>query len=63
MNIENNQAIRAAYEQVVVSLLNIAPDVSEDDAEMFIDSMTDLIFATIQAHLNEEISHDTADHH
>jgi hypothetical protein len=63
MNIQNNAAIRAAYEQVIVSLLNIAPDIEEDDADMFINAMTDLIFATMQAQLNEEIQDDTANHH
>lgn len=62
MNIENNEQIRAAYEQVVLSLMTIVPDMREDEADMFINSMTDLIFATMQAQLNEEIQHDTANH-
>jgi hypothetical protein len=62
MNLPDRPAIRAAYEKAVVALLNIT-DSDEDDAELFIDALTDLVFTTMQTYLSEEESHDTVDHH
>jgi hypothetical protein len=63
MNLPDRPAIRAAYEKAVVALLNVVPDIEEDEAEAFVDAMADLIFTTMQTYINEEESHDTADHH
>lgn len=62
MNLPDRPAIRAAYEKAVVALLNIT-DSDEDEAELFIDALTDLVFTTLQTYLSEENSHDTVDHH
>lgn len=62
MNLPDRPAIRAAYEKAVVTLLNIT-DTDEDEAEAFIDALTDLIFTTFQTYLSEEETHDTVDHH
>ncbi len=61
MNLPDKPAIRHAYEQAVVALLN-ASDCTEDEAEAFIDAMTDLIFTTMQTYVTEEQSNAT-DHH
>ena len=61
MNLPDKPAIRRAYEQAVVALLN-ASDCTEDEAEAFIDAMTDLIFTTMQTYVTEEQSNAT-DHH
>jgi hypothetical protein len=53
MNLPDKPAIRHAYEQAVVALLN-ASDCTEDEAEAFIDAMTDLIFTTMQTYIQEE---------
>jgi hypothetical protein len=61
VNLPDKPAIRHAYEQAVVALLN-ASDCTEDEAEAFIDAMTDLIFTTMQTYVTEEQSNAT-DHH
>jgi hypothetical protein len=53
MNLPDKPAIRHAYEQAVVALLN-ASDCTEDEAEAFVDAMTDLIFTTMQTYIQEE---------
>ncbi len=53
MNLPDKPAIRHAYEQAVVAILN-ATDCTEDEAEAFIDAMTDLIFTTMQTYIQEE---------
>jgi hypothetical protein len=53
VNLPDKPAIRHAYEQAVVALLN-ASDCTEDEAEAFIDAMTDLIFTTMQTYIQEE---------
>lgn len=62
MNLPDRAPIRAAYEKAVVALLNIAP-VTEEEAEQFIDAMSDLIFTTMQTYLEEEEHHDTTGSH
>jgi hypothetical protein len=61
VNLPDKPAIRHAYEQAVVAILN-ATDCTEDEAEAFIDAMTDLIFTTMQTYITEEQSNAT-DHH
>jgi hypothetical protein len=61
MNLPDKPAIRHAYEQAVVSLLN-ATDATEEQAEAFVDAMADLIFTTMQTYLSEKESH-AVDHH
>jgi hypothetical protein len=61
VNLPDKPAIRHAYEQAVVALLN-ASDCTEEEAEAFIDAMTDLIFTTMQTYVTEEQSNAT-DHH
>jgi hypothetical protein len=53
VNLPDKPAIRHAYEQAVVAILN-ATDCTEDEAEAFIDAMTDLIFTTMQTYIQEE---------
>lgn len=53
MNLPDRPAIRHAYEQAVVALLD-ASDCTETEAEAFIDAMTDLIFTTMQTYIQEE---------
>jgi hypothetical protein len=62
MNLPNRPAIRSVYERAVVALLNIT-DCEEDEAEAFIDAMTDLIFTTMQTYIEEEKTHDTTHNH
>jgi len=52
MNLPDNPAIRHAYEQTVMCLLNAA-DCSHDEAEAFVDAMANLIFTTMQTYLSE----------
>lgn len=61
MNLPDKPAIRHAYEQAVVELLNIT-DCNEIEAEAFVDAMTNLIFTTMQTYVTEEQSNAT-DHH
>ena len=59
MNLPGHPAIRHAYEQAVVAMLN-ATDCTEDEAEEFVESMTELIFITMQTYLKET---NATDHH
>jgi len=59
MNLPDHPAIRHAYEQAVVAMLN-ATDCTEDEAEEFVESMTELIFITMQTYLKET---NATDHH
>ncbi len=59
MNLADHPAIRHAYEQAVVAMLN-ATDCTEDEAEQFVESMTELIFTTMQTYLKET---NATDHH
>ncbi len=59
MNLSDHPAIRHAYEQAVVAMLN-ATDCTEDEAEEFVESMTELIFITMQTYLKET---NATDHH
>jgi hypothetical protein len=61
MNLPDKPAIRAAYDQAVVALLN-ATDSTEDQAEDFVDAMAELIFTTMQTYLSEKESN-AVDHH
>lgn len=61
MNLPDKPAIRHAYEQAVVAMLN-ATDSTEEEAEAFVDAMADLIFTTMQTYLSEKESH-AIDHH
>lgn len=61
MNLPDRPAIRAAYEQAVVALLN-ATDSTEEEAEAFVDAMADLIFTTMQTYLSEK-ELNAVDHH
>ena len=61
MNLPDRPAIRHAYEQAVVAMLN-ATDATEDQAEAFVDAMADLIFTTMQTYLSEK-DINAIDHH
>ena len=61
MNLPDKPAIRHAYEQAVVALLN-ATNATEEQAEVFVDAMADLIFTTMQTYLSEKESN-AVDHH
>jgi hypothetical protein len=61
MNLPDKPAIRAAYDRAVVALLN-ATDSTEDEAEDFVDAMSELIFTTMQTYLSEKESN-AVDHH
>lgn len=56
MNLPDKPAIRHAYEQAVLAFMQILDkeDFMEEDAEAFIDAMTDLIFTTMQTYIQEE---------
>jgi hypothetical protein len=56
VNLPDKPAIRHAYEQAVVELLNIT-DCNEIEAEAFVDAMTNLIFTTMQTYLTEKDIH------
>ena len=64
MNLPDKPAIRHAYEHAVVALLNLMDkeDLTEEDAEAFIDAMTELIFTTMQTYLSEK-DINAIDHH
>lgn len=59
MNPTNHPAIWHARERAVVAMLN-ATDCTEDEAEEFVYSMTELIFITMQTYLKET---NATDHH
>lgn len=61
MNLPDRPSIKYAYEQAVVALLN-ATESTEEEAEAFVDAMTDLIFTTMQTYLSEKESN-AVDHH
>jgi hypothetical protein len=61
MNLPDRPAIRAAYDQAVVALLN-ATDSTEEQAEDFVDAMAELIFTTMQTYLSEKEAN-AVDHH
>jgi hypothetical protein len=61
MNLPDKPAIKQAYEQAVVALLNVT-DSTEEEAEIFVDAMTYLIFTTMQAYLSEK-EQNAIDHH
>ncbi|MEK9776548.1 MAG: hypothetical protein VW339_10490 [Quisquiliibacterium sp.] len=61
MNLPDNPAIRHAYEQTVMCLLN-ATNSTEEEAEAFVDAMADLIFTTMQTYLSEKDTN-AIDHH
>ena len=61
MNLPDKPAIRHAYEQAVVALLN-ATNATEEEAEVFVDAMADLIFTTMQTYLSEKEAN-AVDHH
>ena len=63
MNLPDRPAIRAAYANAVVTLLNVTYDTTEEDCEAFVDAMADLIFTTMQTYINEEESHDSTHNH
>lgn len=62
MNLPNLPALEKAYETAVVCLLNACPDCTEEEAEAVIDSFTQLVFATMQAYLEEKIHEPAASH-
>ena len=64
MNLPDKPAIRHAYEQAVVALLNLMDkeDLTEEDAEAFIDAMTELIFTTMQTYITERDLNGTNHH-
>jgi|APGre2960657423_1045063.scaffolds.fasta_scaffold12470_3 hypothetical protein len=61
MNLPDNPAIRHAYEQAVMCLLN-ATDSTHEEAEAFVDAMANLIFTTMQTYLSEK-DINAIDHH
>ena len=61
MNLPDKPAIRHAYEQAVVALLNVTNS-TEEDAEAFVDAMAELIFTTMQTYLSEK-DINAIDHH
>ena len=64
MNLPDKPAIKIAYEQAVLALCYVIDkeDFTEEDAEAFVDAMTNLIFTTMQTYVTEEQSNAT-DHH
>jgi hypothetical protein len=52
MNLPDKPAIWHAYEKAVVAMLD-ATDCTEDEAEAFVDAMTNLIFTTMKTYLKE----------
>ena len=61
MNLPNYPAIRHAYEQAVVAMLN-ATDATEEQAEAFVDAMANLIFTTMKQYIEEEEQNATHNH-
>jgi creatinine amidohydrolase/Fe(II)-dependent formamide hydrolase-like protein len=61
MNLPDNPAIRHAYEQAVMCLLN-ATDSTHEEAEAFVDAMANLIFTTMQTYLTEREPNGTNHH-
>ena len=59
MNPTNHPAIWQAHDRAVVAVLN-AIDCTEDEAKELVNSMTELIFITIQTYLKEI---NAANHH
>jgi hypothetical protein len=59
MNLPDKPAILHAYDQAIVAMLN-ASDCTEEEAEAFVDAMTNLIFTTMKTYLKET---NAADNH
>ena len=59
MNLPDKPAIKNAYEQAVLALCYVIDkeDFTEEDAEAFVDAMTNLIFTTMQTYLTEKDIH------
>lgn len=55
--------VEAAYETAVVAVLNAIPSVTPEQAEHMVEAIVDLVFATLQNELTEELQNDTADRH
>ena len=64
MNLPDKPAIKQAYEQAVLALLDLLDkeDFDEEDAEAFVDAMVDLIFTTMQTYLTERDQNGTNHH-
>jgi hypothetical protein len=64
MNLPDKPAIKHAYEQAVLALLDVIDkeDLTEEDAEAFVDAMANLIFTTMQTYLSEK-DINAIDHH
>jgi hypothetical protein len=64
VNLPDTPAILRAYEKAVLALLDVIDkeDMTEEDAEAFVNAMVDLIFTTMQTYLTERDQNGT-DHH
>jgi hypothetical protein len=52
-----------AYDTAVVAVLNAIPSVTPEQAEHMVEAIVDLVLATFQNELNEELQNDTVDRH
>ena len=55
--------VEAAYDSAVVAVMNAVPGIQPEQAEHMVESIVDLVFATLQNELTEELQNDTADRH
>ena len=56
MNLPDNPAIKHAYEQAVLALCHVidTEELTEEDAEAFVNAMVELIFITMQTYITEK---------
>jgi hypothetical protein len=64
VNLPDTPAILRAYEKAVLALLDVIDkeDLTEEDAEAFVNAMVDLIFTTMQTYLTEREPNGTNNH-
>jgi hypothetical protein len=52
-----------AYDTAVVAVMNAVPGIKPEQAEHMVEAIVDLVLATFQNELNEELQNDTVDRH
>jgi Holliday junction resolvasome RuvABC DNA-binding subunit len=61
MSSTNN--LQKAYEAAVVSVLNTIPGVEPDQAEQMVEAIVDLVLATFEHEMNQELQNESTCNH
>lgn len=57
------QELESAYDTAVVSVMNAVPGIKPEQAEQMVEAIVDLVLATFDNELNEELQNESTDHH